>query len=433
MAELRRILTPLMVWGLGVGYVISGNYFGWNLGLAAGGTGGLAIATLGAIVLYVTFTYSYAELACAIPKAGGAFDYAFRAWGPDFGFVAGMAQNVEFVFAPPAIAFGIGSYIGLFFPWINPLVGSVVVYALFTGLNLLGIRVAASFELIVTVIAVTGLLVFASFLLPAVKWANLTINAWPQSYGGIVAAIPYAAWFFLGIEGVANLAEETVNPNRTMSVGFLAALFTLVCVCTLTFISAVGVGGWEAVVLQADGTTSDAPLPMAVSKVMGDGHPLYYVMAAVGVVGLVASLNGLVLAAGRSTLEFGKLTAPYSVFSRIGTRSQAPTGALIANFFVGLLALLTGRTGEIIILSVLGALSLYALSMLAMMRLRWKEPELHRPFLTPGFPVFPIIAFILAVVAWISVAWHHPILCLIYCLIIAGCFGIFRLRTLRHS
>ena len=75
---LSRTLGPVMLWGLGVGYVISGMYFGWNLGLAAGGTGGLAIATAGVILLYITFTFSYTELACAIPKAGGVFDYANR-------------------------------------------------------------------------------------------------------------------------------------------------------------------------------------------------------------------------------------------------------------------------------------------------------------------------------------------------------------------
>ena len=106
--ELKRTLTPAMLWGLGVGYVISGMYFGWNLGLAEGGTLGLAIATFFIIIMYVTFTFSYAELACAIPKAGGAFDYANRALGNDLGFVAGMAQNIEFIFAPPAIAFAIG-------------------------------------------------------------------------------------------------------------------------------------------------------------------------------------------------------------------------------------------------------------------------------------------------------------------------------------
>ncbi len=93
-----------------MGYVISGMYFGWNLGLEQGGTLGLAIATFFIISMYATFTFSYSELACAIPKAGDAFDYAKRAMGEDIGFIAGMAQNIEFIFAPPAIAFAIGAY-----------------------------------------------------------------------------------------------------------------------------------------------------------------------------------------------------------------------------------------------------------------------------------------------------------------------------------
>ena len=79
--QLKRTLGPVMLWGLGVGYVISGMYFGWNLGLPAGGTLGLAIATFFIIIMYVTFTFGYTELACAIPKAGGAFDYAHRGLG----------------------------------------------------------------------------------------------------------------------------------------------------------------------------------------------------------------------------------------------------------------------------------------------------------------------------------------------------------------
>src|SRR4029078_5358028 len=103
--ELKRTLSPLMVWGLGVGYVISGMYFGWNLGLEKGGTLGMAIATVVIMAMYLSFTFSYAELACSIPKAGGVFDYAYKALGKDIGFVAGIAQIIEFVFAPPAIAF----------------------------------------------------------------------------------------------------------------------------------------------------------------------------------------------------------------------------------------------------------------------------------------------------------------------------------------
>ncbi len=113
---LSRTLGPWMLWGLGVGYVISGMYFGWNLGLAEGGTAGLAIATAAVIVLYITFTFSYTELACAIPRAGGVFDYATRGLGRDLGFIAGAAQLIEFLFAPPAIAAAIGAYFHLFFP-----------------------------------------------------------------------------------------------------------------------------------------------------------------------------------------------------------------------------------------------------------------------------------------------------------------------------
>ena len=76
MSKLERNLGPFLLWGLGVGYVISGMYFGWNLGLPKGGSLGFAIATFFVMIMYIAFTFSYTELACAIPKAGGAFDYA---------------------------------------------------------------------------------------------------------------------------------------------------------------------------------------------------------------------------------------------------------------------------------------------------------------------------------------------------------------------
>src|SRR5882757_6711169 len=146
-SNLSRTLGPVMLWGLGVGYVISGMYFGWNLGLAAGGTLGLAIATAVIIILYITFTFSYTELACAIPKAGGVFDYATRGLGKDPGFIAGMAQIIEFVFAPPAIAAAIGAYFVYFFPQFSVSGIAITAYIIFTALNIYGVKAAAIFEL----------------------------------------------------------------------------------------------------------------------------------------------------------------------------------------------------------------------------------------------------------------------------------------------
>src|SRR5215211_2913392 len=96
-SELKRTLGPIMLWGLGVGYVISGMYFGWNLGLPEAGPYGFLIATLLVTVMYLCFVFSYAELSCAIPKAGGAFVYTKEALGPDLGFLAGAAQCIEFI------------------------------------------------------------------------------------------------------------------------------------------------------------------------------------------------------------------------------------------------------------------------------------------------------------------------------------------------
>jgi amino acid permease len=163
--QLKRTLGPLMLWGLGVGYVISGMYFGWNLGLEKGGTLGLAVATFFIIILYLTFTFSYTELACAIPRAGGAFDYAIRALGKNWGFLGGMAQNIEFIFAPPAIAFAIGAYLHLLIPSLSVMEIAIFSYLVFTALNISGVQAAASFELVVTIVAVVGLLIFAERLL----------------------------------------------------------------------------------------------------------------------------------------------------------------------------------------------------------------------------------------------------------------------------
>src|SRR5687768_11825166 len=143
--ELRRTLGPLTLWGLGVGYVISGMYFGWNLGLPAGGSHGLLAAAALVTVLYVCFVLAYAELACAVPRAGGAFVYAERGLGPTAGFVAGLAQCVEFVFAPPAIAAALGAYLSLFVPALPPIATGAGAYALFTAVNVHGVKLSARF------------------------------------------------------------------------------------------------------------------------------------------------------------------------------------------------------------------------------------------------------------------------------------------------
>lgn len=415
-----------MLWGLGVGYVISGMYFGWNLGLEQGGTLGLGIATFFIIILYVTFTFSYAELACAIPKAGGAFDYATRAMGKDIGFIAGMAQNVEFIFAPPAIAFAIGAYFNLFLPQVPILAIAVSVYLLFTALNVYGVKAAASFELIITILAVGELLLFAGVTWPHIELKNLQHNALPNGWQGVFASIPFAIWFFLAIEGVANVAEETIRPQRTILFGFGSAIFTLVILCILTFIGSIGVAGWEAIVYKPDGTVSDSPLPLAMANIVGGNNWLYHLLITIGLFGLIASFHGIILAAGRSTFEFGRVKFAPSFLGKIHTRFKTPSNALLINMAIGIIALLTGKTAAIITISVFGALTLYIISMIALLRLRRKEPNLYRPFKVPLYPVFPIVALILAVISFVAMTIYNSELAIVFIVIMGACYGLFK-------
>ena len=413
--ELTKVLSPLMLWGLGVGYVISGMYFGWNLGLAEGGTYGLAIATFFIIIMYVTFTFSYTEMACAIPKAGGAFEYANRGLGKHFGFIAGIAQNIEFVFAPPAISAAIGAYLNLLYPSVPLLVFAIGAYLIFTFINILGVKIAATFELVITIFAVIELLIFAGVALPEFEYSNLQINPMPNGISGIFAAIPFAIWFFLAIEGVANVAEEAINPQRSILIGFGSAITTLVILCVLTYTAAVGVGGWEAVVYpEGSDVASDSPLPLALGQIVDSSHVLYKLLIGIGLLGLIASFHGIILAGGRAIMEFGRVGYAPKYLGNIHSKFKTPANALVVNMLVGIVALFTGKTAEIITMACFGALVLYIVSMVAYLQLKKNKPEMERPFRAPMYPLFPITALIIASVAFIAMSYYNPVIAAVF-------------------
>lgn len=413
---LKRTLGPLMLWGLGVGYVISGMYFGWNLGLKEGGPYGMLVATGLVTTMYVTFVLGYAELSCAMPRAGGAFIYAHHGLGGPLGFLAGAAQWIEFVFAPPAIAAAIGAYLSIYFPSFSPTSIGLGAYLLFTAINIWGVKQSAVLELVVTVVAVVELLVFAGVAGSAFSAEAFVSDPLPNGWGGVLGAIPFAIWFYLAIEGVANVAEEARSPQRDLPRGFLTAMGTLVALALLVLVTGVGVAGWKAAVFPdaSSDTTSDSPLPLVMKHVVGEAHPLYKLLVGVGLSGLVASFHGIILVAGRATMELGRVGYAPRVLGRTHPTRLTPAPALIVNMVVGAVALFSGKTAEIITISVLGAVTLYVLSMLSLFRLRRTHPDLPRPFRTPGYPLVPAVALVLASAALVALVIATPGLSLVY-------------------
>ncbi len=380
----------------------------------------MAIATGMIIIMYITFTFSYTELACAIPKAGGVFDYASRGLNREMGFIAGVAQLTEFLFAPPAIAAAIGAYFHIFFPQFSVTSIAIVAYLIFTALNIYGVKAAATFELIITILAVFELLLFAGITFPHFSMHHLQEDGFPNGWKGVWASVPFAIWFFLGLEGVANVAEETIRPQRNVLLGFGSALATLVLLCILVFMSSIGVAGWKAIVYPSPGADpSDSPLPLALSRIAGPGTLVYHLLITIGLMGLVASFHGIILAASRATFEFGRVSYIPNTFGKIHPRFRTPANALVVNMVVGIIALLSGRTSEIITISVFGALTLYIVSMVTVLVLRKKEPALERPFRVPFYPYFPVIALVISLVSFIAMITLNIKLALIYFSILA--------------
>jgi ethanolamine permease len=195
----------------------------------------------------------------------------------------------------------------------------------------------------------------------------------------------------------------------------------------LTFTSAVGVDGWEAIVYPPGSTEpSDSPLPLALAKIVGESNILYHTLITVGLFGLVASFHGIILAAGRSTLELGRERYISPFVGKVNAKTKTPINALIVNMGIGILALLTGKTGEIITIACFGALTLYIVSMIAFFALRKNHPDLERPFRVPLFPYFPAIALVIAVVAMIAMSIYNQKLMVIYLALVAFGYVSFR-------
>ena len=240
---LRRYAGVWSLWALGVGAVISGQFSGWNIGLA-NGWGSMLLATFVITAMYLGLTYSIAEMSPALPHTGGAYSFARTAMGPWGGFLTGLAENVEYVLTPAVIVYFISTYMSAIFgtaPGLLPL-WWIAFYAIFVWLNIVGVELSFRVTVVVTVLALLCLVVFFLSAIGHVDFARWAMNVGPGGevlpdgngpflplgLTGILACLPFAVWLYLAIEQLPLAAEESVDPQRDMPKGILAGMFTLI-------------------------------------------------------------------------------------------------------------------------------------------------------------------------------------------------------------
>ena len=398
----------LLLAGLGVSYVISGDFAGWNFGIAEAGWGGFAIAAVLMAVMYLALVLSLAEMSAAIPAAGGGYSFARQAMGPAGGYLTGLAVLIEYALAPAAIVIFIGSAVealtGFNGPWVYALF-----YLLFVGIHLAGVGEALKVMMVISGLAVLAIIATAFVLITNFDASRLfdvpvtdAVGAsefLPLGWYGVWAALPFAMWLFLAVEGVPLAAEEAKDPAKDVPKGIIGAMIFLLFTAFVVVVLVPGAGGATAM------GASAVPLVDALNASGSEG--LATVVNILGLAGLVASFFSIIY--GYSRLIFALSRAGYLPRSlSITTNRKVPARALIVPAVFGFLVSLSGEGDLILAMAVVGATVSYALMALSHILLRVKQPDLPRPYKTPGGVVTSSIALVLSLIALTGVYAFDP-------------------------
>lgn len=417
---LRRHAGVGLLWALGVGAVISGQFSGWNLGFAFGGWGGMFVATVLITVMYLGLTYSLAEMSPAMPHTGGAYSFARTALGPWGGFLTGLAENVEYVLTPAVVVFFIGTYMGAILGTADSFqpVYWIAGYIAFVALNCVGVEMSFRVTLVVTLAALACLAVFYVSALPNIDFARWAMNIapdgseladgngpfLPMGWSGVLPCLPFAVWLYLAIEQLPLAAEESIDPKRDMPKGILLGMLTLAISAFLVLClnpAIVGVGAHKL-------GSSGEPVLDGFKAIYGES--IAKLLAMVAVLGLVASFHSIIYAFGRQIYSLSR-AGYFPTFLSLthGTR-KTPHVALSAGALVGLSVMLVvwftvGEDargafigGTLLNMAVFGAMFSYVMQGLSFIRLRQRFPDMERPYRSPfGIPGAALAVAIAAV------------------------------------
>lgn len=400
----------LLLVGLGVSYVISGDFAGWNFGLAQGGWGGLFISTLITAVMYFCMSLSMSEMSTMLPTAGGGYSFARVAFGPFGGYLTGVAILIEYAIAPAAIAVFIGAYCESLFG-IGGWIIYLICYLVFMGIHLKGVGEALKMMFVITLVASIALLVFILAMFSHFKLDNLfdiavttkqgASSFLPLGYMGIWAAVPYAIWFFLAVEGVPLAAEEVKDPGRSLPRGLIGSMLILFAFAMLILFLGVGAAGADAL------KNAGAPLVDALIAVYGKNSWLASFVNFVGLAGLIASFFSIIYAYSRQIFALSRAGYLPKNLS-ITNANKAPTLAIIVPGIIGFLMSLSGEGDMLILMAVFGATISYVLMMLSHIKLRISRPEMQRPYKTPGGIFTSGLTLILSIFAVLAGLMVNP-------------------------
>lgn len=394
MVELRRRLGLFEVTMYGVGLILGAGIY-VLIGGAAALAGNLTWASflLGAAI--ATFTgLSYAELASMFPKAAAEYVYVNNAFKLRFpAFIVGWIIVFASISSVSTISIGFGGYFaGLFSS--TSLISALVLIVLLTLISLYGIRESIWFNVVFTLIEVTGLgiIIFVGIIFPSGNPVDFFES--PSGINGIFAAVPLIFFAYIGFEHIANMSEETRNPRRTIPRALLLSILITTVLYVLVAISAVRVLDWR------DLAGSSTPLAAVAGSALGPSGSILLTIIA-----LFATTNTVLIALiASSRILYGMAShgSLPSFFSTVSKRTRTPWVAILAVMSVALIFTALGNLVTVAEITVFSIVITFAAVNLSLIWLRYREPNFTRPFKVPfnigRFPVLPSVGLLTSLV-----------------------------------
>ncbi len=388
--NLLKVLGPVHVWALGVGIVLVGEYMGWNFSVGKGGAYGSLIACWFIGLLYTCVAMIDSEVTSTVAAAGGQYAQAKHIVGPLMAFNVGLYLVLAYTMLEAADALVAGDLLAIVagqfgHPDLDPKPFVVLTIAFLAWLNYRGVFMTLTVNFVITAVAFVALVVMFFWTQPwnpgAVLLHEKLLTDLPYGWIGVIAALQFGMWYYLGIEGTCQAAEEVRSAGRAIPLGTMSGMITLLIAATITWYMASGLLPWEYL--------GQAGVPMYDAAQM-TGSPFLMVLLFIGTIfSAIASANGCINDASRSWFSMGRDRYLPIWFAAVHPRYRTPYRAIIFLIPVAVAFGFTGLLDQVITFSILSGLLGYTFMSLNMMKFRksWPLGSINRGYVHPFHPL----------------------------------------------
>jgi ethanolamine permease len=410
---LLRVLGPAHVWALGVGIVLVGEYMGWNFAVGKGGAYAALIACWFAGILYTCVAMIDSEVTSTVASAGGQYTQAKHIIGPLMAFNVGL----YLVFAYTMLEAANAITAGYLFSVVATMTGHeaaldqrpfiILVIMFLAWLNYRGVLATLTFNLVITAIAFVAILILflsTSGIVGAGIMEHAALfegHELPYGWIGVLAAMHFGLWYYLGIEGTTQAAEEVRSPARALPFGTLAGIMTLLIAATLTWYVCSGVLPWEFL---GDGVNGSVA-PLFDTARLSGSNALVWLLGFGTLFATLASANGCINDASRAWFAMGRDKYLPGWFGAVHPRYRTPYRSIVFLVPIALIFALGAPLDQVITFSILSGLLGYTFMPLniIMFRRKWPLNSIKRGYEHPFHPLPAITLLALCSVTFFAV------------------------------